>query len=107
MEQWYHATLFIPVKQTLIQEIKKGYFTKWPYLTINLINKQLHQSMETAKGHMHQTQKNLKSTNTQEIKTAEEEPMKPLVQCTNTVFTKIINHKRQIAAYLTGKFPVT
>ena len=52
--------------------------------------------MATAKGHMHQTQKNLNSTNTQELKTPEEEPMKPLVQYTNTVFTKIINHKRQI-----------
>ena len=33
--------------------------------------------------------------------------MTPLAQFTNTVFTKIINHKRQIATYLTGKFPVT
>ena len=33
--------------------------------------------------------------------------MKPLVQRTNTVFTNIIDHKRQIAAYITGKFPVT
>ena len=33
--------------------------------------------------------------------------MKPLVQRTNTVFTKIINHKRKIATDLTGKSPVT
>ena len=32
--------------------------------------------------------------------------MTPLAQRTNTVFTKIINHKMQIATYLTGKFPV-
>ena len=107
LAQWYHATLFIPVKQTLIQAIKKGYFAIWPYLTIVLINKHLPQSMETSKGHMNQTGKNLKSTNTQEIKTPEEEPMKPLVQRTNTVFTKIIDHRRQIITDLTGKFPVT
>ena len=32
--------------------------------------------------------------------------MKPLIQQTNTVITKIIDHKRQIFTDLTGKFPV-
>ena len=50
--------------------------------------------MATAKVHMHQTQKNLNSTKTQDLKTPEEELMKPLVQQTNKVFTNIINHKR-------------
>ena len=63
--------------------------------------------MTTAKGHMHQTRKNLKSTKTQELNTPEEELMKPLVQRTNTVFTNIIYHKQQIATDLTGKFPFT
>ena len=63
--------------------------------------------MATSKVHMHQTSNNLKSTKTQELKTPEEEPMKPLVQRTNTVFTKITVHKRQIATDLTGEFPVT
>ena len=63
--------------------------------------------MATDKGRIHQTRKNLKSTKTQELNTQEEEPMKPLEQRTNTVFTKIINHKRKIATYITVKFPVT
>ena len=33
--------------------------------------------------------------------------MKPLVQCTNTVFTKIIDYNQKIAIYITGKPPVT
>ena len=33
--------------------------------------------------------------------------MKPLVQHTKKVLTKIIYHNRQIGTYLTGKFPVT
>ena len=41
LTQWYNTTLFSSVKQTLIQAIKKGYFTTWTYLTINLINKHL------------------------------------------------------------------
>ena len=58
---------------------------------------------------MHQTRKNLKYTKAQELKTPGEEPTKPLVQRTNTVFTRIIDHKRQvaIATDLTGKLPVT
>ena len=63
--------------------------------------------MATAKCHMHQTQKNLKSSKTQDLKIPEEEPMKLLVQRINTVFTKIINHKRKIATDLKVKFPVT
>ena len=63
--------------------------------------------MTTSKVHMHQTLKNHKSTNTQDLKTPEEEPVKPLVQRTNTVFTNIINHKQKIATDLTGTLPVT
>ena len=95
--QWYHATLFSLVKQTLIQAIKQGYIATWPYLTIDLTNKHLPQSMSTAKVHIHQTWNNLKSTKTQELKKPKEELMRTLVQLTNTVFTKIIDHRRQIA----------
>ena len=63
--------------------------------------------MATAKVQMQQTRKNIKSIKTQVLKTPEEEPMKPLVQRTNTVFTNIIYHKQQIATDLTGKFPFT
>ena len=57
LKQWYHATLFSPVKQTLIQATKKLSFATWPNLTIDLINKHLPQYMATDKGHMHQTRK--------------------------------------------------
>ena len=107
LAQWYNAKLFRPTKKTLIKEIKKGYFNTWTNLTSELINKYLTPSMATAKGHMHQTRKNLNSTKTQEPKTTEQQPMKPLVQHTNTVFTNIIYHKGKIATDLTGKFPVT
>ena len=63
--------------------------------------------MATSKDNIHQKRKNLKFTNPQEPKIPEEELMKPLVQRTNIVFTKIIDRKRQIATDLTWKFPVT
>ena len=34
-------------------------------------------------------------------------PITPLAQRTNTVFTKIIDYKRQLATDFTGKLPVT
>ena len=107
LAQWYHATLFRPIIQTLIQAIKKGYLATWPNLTSGIINNHFTPSMSTAKGHMHQPRKNRNSTKTQDPKTLDEQPMKPLLQRTTTVFTKIIDHKRKIATDRTGKFPVT
>ena len=95
LAQWYHATLFNPVKQTLIQSIKKGYFATQPNLEMGLVNKHVPPSMATSKGHMHQTRNNIMCTKQQAPMKLKEPLMKPLSQCTNTVFTKIIDHKRQ------------
>ena len=62
--------------------------------------------METAKGHMHQTRNNIKSAKQKEITKIEEPLMKPMAQRTNKVFTKTINHRRQIETDLIGKFYV-
>ena len=105
--QWYHITLLSTVKQTPIQAIKKGYLSTWTNLTIYLINKHLPPSMATAKGHMHQTRKNINYNKQQDPTKLEKPPMSPLAQRTNTVFTKVIYHKIQTATNLTGKFPVT
>ena len=101
MVQWYHATLLSPVKPTLLQETKKGYFATWPRLKIYLINKHLPPSMVTSKFHMHKIRKKINSTKQQEPMIQEGPLMIPLAQHTNIVFAKIINHKRQIATDLT------
>ena len=107
LSQWYHTTLLSTIKQTLIQEINKGYFDTSTHLTIDVTNKHIPPSIATAKCHMHQTRKNINSTKQQDPMKLEEPHMTPLSQRTNTVFTKIINYKRQISTDLTGKFPVT
>ena len=56
---------------------------------------------------MYQTKKKIKSTKQQGPRRQENPLMTPLAQHTNTVFTKIIVHKRKIDTDLTGKFPVT
>ena len=52
--------------------------------------------MATANGHMNQKRKNINSNKQHEPMKLEEPPMIPLSQRTNTVFTNIIDHKRQI-----------
>ena len=61
LAQCYHTTLFSPFNHSLVREIKNGYFATWPNLTIDLINKHLLPSMVTAKVHMNQKSKNIKS----------------------------------------------
>ena len=56
---------------------------------------------------MHQTRKNINSTNKQEPMKMQEPQMKTLSQFTNKVFNKIVDHKRKIPTNLTGKFTVT
>ena len=72
-----------------------------------MVNKHLPPPVVTVKGHMHETRKNLNSTMTQEPKRQEEFPINPMEQHTNTVFTNIIYHKRNISTNLTGELPVT
>ena len=95
LEQWYHTTLFSRVKQNLAKSIKKVYFATWPNLSIGIINKHLPPSTATSKGHVHQTRENIKSTKQQEPTKMEYPQMTPLAQRTNTLFTKIIDHKRK------------
>ena len=76
-------------------------------MTINLINKHLPPLLTTDKVNINQTSKKLKSTKTQAPTRQEEPTMAPTAQRTITVLTNIIDHKRQIATYLTGKLLVT
>ena len=60
--QYLHRAAFPLVLSTWIADIDNGFFATWPGLTSDLANKQLPTSMATAKGHLRQEQKNLRST---------------------------------------------
>ena len=51
---FYHQILCCPIKHTLLQAIKDGYFSTWPGLTEKLISKYLLESGITAKGRLDQ-----------------------------------------------------
>ena len=106
LSKWYHAALFIPVEQNLLQAINNCHFATWPNLTVELMNN-LPPSMSTAKFHINYIRNNIKSTKTQSMSPNIEEPMEILETCSNHFFTDIIDLQERIATDLTGRFPVT
>jgi hypothetical protein len=65
--KWLHAVCGYPVKSTWLKAIKAGNFVGWPLLTEKNLNKYCPTADETAKGHMSQTRKNVRSTKTKQI----------------------------------------
>jgi hypothetical protein len=55
--QYLHAAAFSPSVSTFTTAITKGFFTTWPGLTTEAINKSLPKSMATAMGHLDQARK--------------------------------------------------
>ena len=103
---WFHATLFIPVRQTLIQAINKGYFSTCTNMTVDLMN-HIHPYMSTSKAHMKKTRNNIQYTKTLDTNLPEETNMAPLETSYNTVCAKIIDPYQYITTNLTGYFPVS
>ena len=73
----------------------------------NGYKKDLPNSMATAKLHMKQISKNIKSTKTPDTPPTEEEPIKILETWSNHVFANIIDPKQWITTDLTSRFLVT
>ena len=57
-----HAVCGYPVKSTWVKAIKAGNFVGWPLLTVKNVTKYYPDTVETQKGHMNQTRKNVRST---------------------------------------------
>lgn len=70
LASYLHATLFSPVKHTLLQAIKRNFLTTWPGLTHDLISKHLHPSTFTELGHIRQERHGLRSTKTTDTTTS-------------------------------------
>lgn len=60
--KYFHQCCFSLVTATWLKAVKAGYFTKWPGLTCDLINKHLPKSEATTKGHLQQQYQNTQST---------------------------------------------
>lgn len=104
--KWMHAVCGYPVKSTWLRAVKAGNFVGWPLLTEKNINKYYPESVETPKGHMNQTRKNVRSTKP-----------KPFELCNaaaalrgkkeKDIFIRTYEAKETIFSDQTGKFPTT
>jgi hypothetical protein len=91
------------VTATWIKAVERGLFQSWPGLTVHAIKKYLPASEATTKGHLDQTRKNARSTQTQ---TQETEPtQEPQNEATGLLFATIEMTGR-IYTDQTGRFPV-
>ena len=100
-----HATTFSPVPATWIKATQMGDFTSWTSLTDKEAAKHLPKSIATRKGHLDQTRKHIRSTQSSEPKLPEPEVGK-LEQPTHLLFASIEPVGR-VYTNQTGWFPVT
>jgi hypothetical protein len=60
--KWMHAVCGYPVKSTWLKAIKVGNYVGWPMLTKCNVQKYYPETIKTAKGHLNQARKNVRST---------------------------------------------
>eukprot|EP00804_Cyclotella_cryptica_P008989 CCRYP_003095-RA/>CCRYP_003095-RA protein AED:0.22 eAED:0.22 QI:0/0/0/1/1/1/7/0/754 len=60
--KWMHAVCGYPVKSTWLKAVQAGNFIGWPLLTVCNIQKYFPETVETPKGHLNQSRKNVRST---------------------------------------------
>ena len=89
MIQYLHAAAGYPSPVTWVKAILKGFYSSWPGLTAKAVIKHLPKSIQTAKGHLNQTRKNIRSTKRE-----------------HKVYAALFDAQHQIAMDLTGRFPV-
>jgi hypothetical protein len=101
-----HAVCGYPVKSAWLKAIKAGNYVGWPMLNECNIQKYYPKTIETAKGHLNQTRKNVRSTT---AKTA------PLETCDTSqlhgkkvqdVYTQMYMVRKTMFSNQTGQFPM-
>ena len=111
LAQYHAATLFNPVKSTLLYATQNKHFTSWPGLSTKLINKHLPKRMATAQGHLDQDFKNQRSTKS--TATEQDSDIAPVQEPdnikTHDIMCKIVTVDEISKSYSdqTGKFPIT
>ena len=110
---YFHRACFSPVIKTWTQAIDAGFFTTWPGLTSALVRKHLPKSLATAKGHLRQDRKNVRSTKIPSIPTIEQQVMTTSDLAhesnvrTHCAFSKIVSLTGKVFSDQTGRFPQT
>ena len=103
-----HASLFSQVKLTWLNSIKNKQFITWPGINTTNVAKHLTPTIETAKGHLDQKRKNIKSTQKETKEEKLDTTLSP-EEKNEYVLITFLAADSNITLYtdLTGKFPVT
>jgi hypothetical protein len=114
LAQFLHQCCYSPTSSALITAIQHGNFATWPGLTAELIRKHLPKSDATVKGHLRQSFKNLRSTQTPNLVPTDTTPTvtQPInppdsPERTHWVYAAIFEPTGQIHTDQTGRFPIT
>jgi hypothetical protein len=103
--KWMHVVCGYPVKLTWLKAIKAGNYMGWPMLTKRNVQKYYPKTIKTAKRHLNQTRKNVRST---KAKTA------PLETCDTShlhskkvgdMYTQTYMVRKTMFSNQTGQFP--
>jgi hypothetical protein len=104
--KWMHPICGYPVKSTWLKAIKAGNYVGWPMLTEQNVQKHYPKTIETAKGHLNQTRKNVSSTKAKPT---------PLETCDTSqlhgkkvrdVYTETYSVRETMFSDQTGQFPM-
>ena len=111
---YFHRACFSPVVKTWTQAIDAGFFTTWPGLTSALVRKHLPKSVATAKGHLRQDRKNVRSTQNPLHSSLREPPVMTTLELhhdsnvrTQCAFAKTVSLTGKVFSDQTGRFPQT
>jgi hypothetical protein len=100
--KWMHVVCGYPVKSTWLKAVKAGNYVGWPMLTERNVQKYYPETSETAKGHMNQTRKNVRSTRSKmEICNTSQLQGKKV----RDVYTTAYNVRETMFSDQTGQYP--
>ncbi len=94
-----------PVKSTWLKAVQAGNFVGWPLLTQRNVNKYYPETVETPKGHLNQTRKNVRSTKPKAIPLEDFRSPQLLGRKQRDIFTKVYDTRNTIFTDQTGKLP--
>ena len=101
-----HAVCGYPVKLTWLNAIKAGKFTGWSMLTARNVSKYYLETIETPKGNLNQSRKNVRSTKTKPKPLEEADTNTLRGQKIRDVYTKVYDVRNTVSSDQTVKFPM-
>ena len=102
--RWMHAVCGFPVKSTWLKAVKAGNYIGWPMLTTKNVTKYYPETIETPKGHLNQTRKNVRSTKPALLPLEISDATSLRGKKQRDVFTKVYDVRETIFSDQTGQF---